>query len=70
MLIHEPEYHPILRFAGPFGALRNPAIIKRDLLDERSRLEEMLAILQQGDTHTKAMLNQWADAHARMCSRW
>jgi hypothetical protein len=69
MLIHEPEYDPILRFAGPYGAMRNPAIIKRDLLDERSRLEEMTAILHQGDTHTKAMLNRWADAHARMCSR-
>ncbi|MEI7928458.1 MAG: hypothetical protein WCH40_07910 [Verrucomicrobiales bacterium] len=69
MLIHEPQYHTIMRFTGPYGVLRNPALTKRDLLDERSRLEEMAAVLRQGDTHTRTLLNQWADAHARMCSR-
>lgn len=69
MLIHEPKYDPLLRFMGPFGSRPNPSVIKPGLLDEISRLEEMTEILRQGDTHTRTLLHQWADAHARMCAR-
>jgi hypothetical protein len=69
MLFHEPQYQPLMRFLGPFGERRNPVVIKFGLSEETARLEEIAAVLRAGGKDARAIVHQWADAHARACRR-
>jgi hypothetical protein len=69
-LFHQPEYHPLLRFVSRQGHRKNPAIIKLNFANEIDQLEKINDILTRSDTQTRSMLHQWADAHARECSRY
>jgi hypothetical protein len=69
MLFQEPQYYPLQRFLDRFGKRQNPVMLKLKLSDEIAHLEEITTILRLSDTHTRTMLHQWADAHARECSR-
>lgn len=69
MLFHEPQYQPLMRFLGPFGEKRNPVVIKLDLSEEIARLEEIACVLRAGGKDARAIVHQWADAHARACRR-
>lgn len=68
-LIHEPQYQPLFRFAGPFGVLLPPARVKLDLSDQIAYLEEMVDVLRAGGKEARTMVQQWADDHARACKR-
>jgi len=66
-LSEEPQYQPLLRFRPAFGKMRPKSILVPSLRAEAERLEEMVAVLNEGGKPAKEMVNSWADAHARAC---
>jgi hypothetical protein len=68
MLAFDPQYHLLKRFTGPFGNKISVQRIKDNLVDDSTELKEMHARLAAGGPKARALLNQLANEHARMCS--
>jgi hypothetical protein len=69
MLHFEPRYQALERFADPFGGPLRTAAIRANLIDEATRLGEMIERLKAGGADARRMIGAWADAHARACQR-
>lgn len=69
MLHFEPQYQILMRFAGPFGIRQSPTVVKSALIAEINRLDEMSGIIRTGSAQARTIVQQWADAHARVCRR-
>lgn len=69
-LIYQPQYAAMERFRTGFGGvIPLPAYIREDLVHEIGRHQQMLDVLEKGGAGCQAMMNDWADHHARAMKR-
>ena len=63
-LSHQPEFSSLHRFISPHDDSLRTRVYQTKLTGDLAQQREMIAVLKEGGTASRKMINQWADHHA------